>query len=214
MKIRRPIFSFFALAVTGSLIGCATTGYQQAATTASTLTRSAEISAKGNLEIDETLAKLNDLIANPSPDLRQQFNAFDKAVNALGATAKDITVKAEQMKAQGQAYFRNWDKELAKIHNEDIRRRSTARKSEVAERFDLITQRYERTKVACIPYMSDLRDIQTALSMDLTTGGLAAIKDAAAKAVVHAPALKESISKLSDEFKRLGISMSSMNPAK
>jgi len=56
--------------------------------------------------------------------------------------------------------------------------------------------------------MSDLRDVQKFLSTDLTTGGLAAIKDTAAKATRDAVPVKKSLDNLSDDFKNLGLSMS------
>ncbi|MBF0123649.1 MAG: DUF2959 family protein [Candidatus Omnitrophica bacterium] len=210
MKIRKLIVSAFTFAIViGSITGCATTTYQKRASTSSALTQSSDMIAKGSVLIDETLAKLNDLVSNPSPDLRKQFNAFNNSVNELGSAAKDITIKAEQMKLQGAAYFKNWDKEAAQMQNEDIRQRSEARKNEVTARFNRITESYEATKAACIPYMSDLRDIQKFLSVDLTSEGLVAIKDVAEKATNHAAPLKESISGLSEEFKALGVSMSS-----
>jgi hypothetical protein len=51
--------------------------------------------------------------------------------------------------------------------------------------------------------------VQKFLGTDLTAGGVAAIKDVAAKATTDAVPLKESLATLSDEFKGLGISMSS-----
>jgi hypothetical protein len=56
--------------------------------------------------------------------------------------------------------------------------------------------------------MSDLRDVQNYLNTDLTAGGLAAIKDVAAKSASDAIPLKESMGKLSEAFKSLGLSMS------
>jgi len=210
MKIKKLLVNALAFAVVaGAVTGCATTAYQKAVGTSNALTESSAMIAKGGALIDETLVKLNDLVSNPRPDLRNQFNAFDNSVNELGSAAKDVTIKAEQMKLQGAAYFKDWDKESAKMQNEDIRHRSEVRKNEVTSRFNRITQNYEATKAAFIPYMSDLRDVQKFLSVDLTSGGLEAIKDVAAKATNHSVPLKESISNLSEEFKSLGVSMSS-----
>jgi hypothetical protein len=148
------------------------------------------------------------LVSNPYPDLRKQFAKFNDAVNDLGDSEKDIAGKAGEMKAQGADYFASWDKESAQIQNEDIRSRSETRRNEVASRFDRISQQYDETKAAFRPFMSDLRDVQKFLSTDLTTGGLAAIKDTAAKATRDAVPVKKSLDNLSDDFKNLGLSMS------
>jgi len=92
--------------------------------------------------------------------------------------------------------------------NEDIRGRSETRRNEVASQFDRISRQYDETKSSFQPFMSDLRDVQKFLSTDLTAGGLAAIKDTTAKATKDAVPVKESLGRLSDEFKSLGLSMS------
>ncbi|MEI9960889.1 MAG: DUF2959 family protein [Limisphaerales bacterium] len=132
-------------------------------------------------------------------------------MNALSSTATDVANKSEEMKSQGAAYFANWDVETAQIHSEDIRHRSAARKQEVAANFARISDQYDETKNAFAPFMSDLRDVQKFLSTDLTAGGLAAIKDVAAKATRDAVPLKESMSSLSYQFKTLGLSISSIS---
>jgi len=209
MKSIQLLHNVFALAAfVGFITGCASDNYNRSANTAATLTASSSMITKGNTLIDESLADLNDLVSNPYPDLRKQFDRFNDAVNDLGVSAKDIASKAKEMKSQGADYFAKWDKELALIQNEDIRNRSETRRNEVASRFDRISQQYDEAKTVLRPFMSDLRDVQKFLSTDLTAGGLVAIKDTAAKATRDAEPVKESLSRLSDEFKSLGLSMS------
>jgi hypothetical protein len=209
MKAIQPIRNLFTLAaVVGFITGCASDNYNKSARTAATLSQSSGMITKGTTLIDESLADLNDLVSNPHPDLRKQFEKFNNAVDELGVSEKDIASKAGEMKSQGAEYFAGWDKESAQIQNEDIRSRSETRRNEVASRFDRISQQYDETKAAFRPFMSDLRDVQKFLSTDLTTGGLAAIKDTAAKATRDAVPVKKSLDNLSDDFKNLGLSMS------
>lgn len=49
--------------------------------------------------------------------------------------------------------------------------------------------------------------------LDLTSGGVAAMKDTAAKATQKARPLKSSIAKLATDFKSLGLAMSAATPA-
>jgi len=209
MKSIPLIRDFFTLAVVvGFITGCASDNYKQSANTAATLAQSSGMITKGNTLIDESLADLNDLVSNPYSDLRPQFKRFNNAVDELGESVKDVAGKAGEMKSQGKDYFARWDKESAQIQNEDIRTRSETRRNEVASRFDRISEQYDETRTAFRPFMSDLRDVQKFLSTDLTTDGLAAIKDSAAKATQDAVPVKEALGRLSDEFKSLGLSMS------
>ena len=208
MKTTNFLHNLFTLAAAGFMAGCASDNYKNGASTAATLNQSSCMITKGNTLIDESLADLNDLVSNPRPDLRKQFNKFNHAVDLLGDSAKDVASKAGEMKSEGVDYFARWDKESAQIQNEDIRSRSETRRNEVAARFDRIGEQYDETRTAFRPFMSDLRDVQKFLSNDLTAGGLDAIKDSAAKATKDAAPVKASLAKLSDEFKSLGLSMS------
>lgn len=49
------------------------------------------------------------------------------------------------------------------MQNEDIRNRSKARKNDVASRFGRISRRYNQTKTALMPFMSEPRDVQRCL---------------------------------------------------
>jgi uncharacterized phage infection (PIP) family protein YhgE len=206
IQIIRNIFT--VTAAVGFITGCASDNYKNSANTAASLNQAAGMITKGITLIDQSLADLNDLVSNPNPDLRIQFKRFNNAVDELATSDKDVASKDAEMKSQGAEYFARWDKELAQIQNEDIRSRSETRRNEVASHFERIRQQYEQTKTAFQPFMSDLRDVQKFLSTDLTAGGLAAIKDTAAKATQDAVPLKESLGRLSNEFKSLGLSMS------
>ena len=60
--------------------------------------------------------------------------------------------------------------------------------------------------------MSDLKDIRTALATDLTSAGLDSVKSVVKKANDDAPPVRESLGKLSADFKDLGISLTTSTP--
>ena len=76
-----------------------------------------------------------------------------------------------------------------------------------------VKRSYIQTQMAFKPFLSDLKDIQTALGTDLTVGGVSAVKGAADKATQDSISLKSSLSQLSSNFKDLGMAMSSAGPA-
>ena len=213
MKLNTLLSASLAAAVL-LVAGCASSGYEKAEDTSSTLEKAARNIHKGNGRIDAVLFALTSLVNSPDANLRPQFEKFDSAVGKLKELADDVNEQAAAMQTQGADYFRTWDEELAKIQNEDIRTRSTDRKNAVAARFDKVRASYVRTKADFVPFMSDLMDIRTALATDLTSGGLASIKSVANKANDNAVPLHESLSNLEADFQALGISLSSDTPAK
>jgi hypothetical protein len=78
----------------------------------------------------------------------------------------------------------------------------------MAARFASISQQYDAARNDFQPYLSDLHDVQKSLSTDLTSGGLSSITGIAAKTTRDAAPLKETLARLSQQFKDLGIAMS------
>lgn len=195
--------------------GCASNGYnRKAADTSSSLQKAAHDVRLGNGQIDAALFALSGLVNSPDADLKPQFNKFTAAVEKLETLSADIGKQAADMQASGADYFRSWDEELAKINNEDIRYRSTSRKNAVAARFERVRVTYVQTKSAFVPFLSDLKDIRTALATDLTPGGIASVKTIANQAGDNVPPLRESLGNLEAEFKALGVALSANTPAR
>ena len=211
MKLIRNLLTIAT--VVGLATGCASTGKDKSARTVKSLAESSSLIEKANGLMGQTLTQLNDLVANPAPDLQKQFAAFNSSLNKLGDVDKAVRRQAEEMKLMSAAYFAKWDEETARMQNEDIRHRSQARKQEVAARFDRISRQYDETKTAFQPFMADLRDVQNFLTTDLTKGGLAAIKIPTAKATSDAIELRASINELDEQFKSFKRSLSTTSGA-
>jgi hypothetical protein len=194
--------------VAGALIsGCASKSYEKASTTSSSLERAAQSIDKGIAQIDTVLLTLTNLVTNPGANLESHYKQFVASVDALESVSKDVAAKARDMQASGAEYFQRWDEDLAKIQNEDIRSRSTERRKAVSARFDSVKTNYQQASNAFTPFMSNLKDIRTALGADLTAGGIDAIQDVVKKAYADAVPLREALQKLSTDFRELGVSL-------
>jgi hypothetical protein len=192
--------------------GCASSGYDKGEKTAQNIQTTANHIAALPAIVDKTLASLDALVNKPQADLRPQFKQYNADLAELESTAKEIGAARRSMGEKGKEFFAAWDAQLAQINNEDIKARSEARKKEVTEKMDAIKRSYTEAETAFRPYMNDLKDIQKYLSVDLTAGGVAAIKDTVAKANKNAIPLKASALKLAEDFRALGVAMSAVTP--
>jgi uncharacterized phage infection (PIP) family protein YhgE len=207
----------FLVITAGALVisGCASTkGYEKADNASTSLQSAAQGIDNTLAPLDSVVATLTDLLANPAADITPQFQKFSAAVNKLQTRANEVSSRTAAMQAEGSAYFQQWDIELAKILNDDIQTRSQERKDVVAARFERVRASYVQTGVDFTPFMSDLKDIRTALATDLTAGGLASVRGLANKVVDKAAPLRSSLVRLSTEFKDLGVSISSGTPTR
>ena len=196
-----------------ALVGCASPGYEKGAKAAANIQEAANLIGALPGRIDQTLTALNDLVQKPAADLRPQFKTFASQLADLESSAKDISTARSNMGAQGKEFFAKWDEQLATIQNEDIKARSQSRKDEVAAKLAAIKLSYSEAAGAFKPFLADLKDVQKFLAIDLTAGGVASMKDTAAKASRDAGPLKDSLSKVAADFKSLGLAMSAVTPA-
>jgi ABC-type transporter Mla subunit MlaD len=203
------------LALAGALtaiVGCASSNYERGAATSASITDAANKIDAGKVKIDATLTSLNDLVNTSQGDLAPKYKQFSAAVNNLQSAAKDVKDRVADMREKGSEYFKAWDEQLAQIKNEDIKNRSAERKQTVQKEFTDIKKSYTEVQMAFEPFMSNLRDIQTALGNDLTMQGIASIKGAAEQADKHGAELNASVDKLAAEFRDLGVAMSTSAP--
>jgi hypothetical protein len=130
-KMKTPAFAGLAIGLVVVLAGCASAGYRRSKQTASSLQSSANRIERAGLQVQLAVATLNDLINNPQPDLRPQFEKFSTALGKADSLVTSIREADETLQARSTVHFDNWDKELAAIQNDDIRASGQARKLEV-----------------------------------------------------------------------------------
>jgi hypothetical protein len=202
-----------AMAVALIITGCASTaGYNQGNLTAANIQSTGDRIADLPGQLDNTLASLNGLVNQPQADLRPQYKEFAADVAGVQSAAKSLATARSDMAAKQKDYFAKWDQEIAQIQSPDIRARSQARRDAVAQNMTSLKTSYAQADMAFKPFLVDLQDVQKYLSVDLTPGGIAAIKDPVAKANQDVVPLKASLTKLAGDFKTLGDSMSSVTP--
>lgn len=194
------------------LNGCASAGYEKSDVAADTLQDASTQVYAESIAIDATVATLNDLIDNPAPDLKPQFDKFNIALNRLTELEVRNEKSAERTSRKTVAYFDKWDKQLASIDYEAVRKESAARKAAVKDRFNSVSSRYHETQEVVQPLITYFEDIRTALSTDLTRGGLESVKSLAANAEQGARKVQVALGQLSDDLAASGAEMSSANP--
>ena len=138
-----PVLAAFVLAA-----GCASSGGKGQATSDS-IQRTADAAAKVNTTLDVVVNALNDLTANPQPDLRPQFKAYKSAVSDLDSVASKVRSAATAMDGKAEQLMAEWDKQLALVNNEDIKARSIDRKNAVVQNPHLSGQPGRHVDTVC-----------------------------------------------------------------
>lgn len=209
----QAVASLAACAALLLVTGCASPGYNKGNQAAQDIQTAANRIAALPVQIDKTMASLDELVTKPQADLRPQYKQFTANLNDVESAAKDIASARRSMAEKSKQFFAAWDAQLAQINNEDIKARSQARKDEVSQRLESIKRSYTEAETTFSPFLSELQDIRKYLSVDLTPAGLAAIQSTVTKADADAAKLTATITQLAEQFKSLGLAMSSVTPA-
>ncbi len=159
-------------------------------------------------QLDVTGASLDELMRTGQTDVKQAFQAYKDNVEKMETMEKKFAKHAEQMKAQGNNYFEEWKKEGSEYSNPEIQQLSNQRREELRKVYDKIAENSIGVDQAFKTYVSDVREIQTYLSNDLTTKGIAAIAPTSEKVVSDGDSLKYAIQKLQTAIQDVRAEMS------
>ena len=125
--------------------GCGTSaGYKQADKTGKGIAEFREEIVKGRQAIDATMASLNQIEVQAVSNPRQAYEKFCKNVSNLDSIVAKAKKRGEDMKQQGQAYFVQWEQQMAQVQNPAITKLAQERQAKLRESFDSI-KKYHRT---------------------------------------------------------------------
>ena len=202
-----------ALAATITLLaGCVSKSFDKGAATSTALQGAADAVAQTSTSLYGVLGTMNNLTFKSQGDLRDQYDAFVAASKNLNQSIGHLDTAVITLQVKAAVYFNDWTNQTALIQSPELRQRSTDRKAEVSSRLNDVTASYESLKGSLRPFTADLTDIQTYLGTDLTSGGLATIKDVVAKTKVDAVPLRDSIKQLQTSFGSLSAAISPVLP--
>jgi hypothetical protein len=192
------------------VVGCASHGYQKGDVAAVSMQRAAtEVQAEGKA-MDQTVARLQELVSQPTGDLRVPFKRYSRALDRLIASAQRTENTGKKMEENSGAYLQAWDQQLQTIDYQHIRDLSEARRNEVTNRLEMITRRYHESQEAVGPLISYFLDIRKALSADLTVGGLNSLKGIAQNANDNVVKVQTALDALTAELTNSSARLSSV----
>jgi len=176
--------------------GCASTGIQRsdkATTTMQTVDNEIKLVV---VQLDATGASLTELMKPGQSDVTKAFELYTTNVTKIEKMEKDFAKHAKEMKTRGANYFAEWQKEGDKYENPEIQALSEQRQAELGEIYGKIAENSVGMDEAFKAYVSDLKEIQSFLSNDLTSKGIEAIAPISRKTVFDGNRLKREINKL------------------
>jgi hypothetical protein len=197
MKFHRFIVILGVLVVCAMMLtGCGTTSsYKQADKTFGKMEALKSELLDGKVQIEKMIPALNQVVATADSDPRPAYELFKEEYTNTQKQADKVRKTAEQMKKEGQAYFKAWEAEFEKVASEDMRQRFEKRKAELASQYDKISDYAQQVKVDFEQFEQNISDISVVLSVDLTSAGIKSISNDVKKVTKESVTIKEHIDK-------------------
>jgi ribosome-associated translation inhibitor RaiA len=209
------ILAFAALTVAAAQLFTAAeasaAGYKLADKTGASIAEFRDEIVNIKKEVDATVAALDKIVTTATTDPRKAYKEFDKAVPRIDDAANKAKKRGEEIKARGQAYFKEWEKELAAVNSMEIRQLADERKAKLQGIFGNIKTFMEPARDQFNPWLADLKDLQKYLSNDLTIGGVDAAKGLIAKTKAGGQAVQQTMDKVIAELNTI---VATLTPAK
>ncbi|MGE5296780.1 MAG: DUF2959 family protein [Solirubrobacterales bacterium] len=153
-------------------------------------------------QVDTTLTSMDRLAAEPH-NLKRSYKAYAGEVSKTVRESEQAQERADHMKTQWHEYMANWEKEANRLNSEQLRAGTTERRQTVREDYDHLRDVANNTHAAYEPFLTQLREIQRAISLDLTPAGVDATKPAMETARQTGAQLKEQINAFIQELDRV-----------
>jgi len=210
MKLKKlyRLQTIMPVLITALLVaGCASAGYKKAEKTGAGITEYREEIFKGKQAIDATMQSLGQIMATANTDPRQAFQQYTKDVANLESATAKIRKRSQELKAKGELYFKQWQQELATVQNPEIRKVSEDQKAKMQATFDNIQKHADPLRAEMDPWLSDLRDLRTYLSNDLSVSGIDAAKSLFDKTQSKGAEIQKSMDALVSELNNVSTAM-------
>lgn len=168
-------------------------------------TRSASDAAR--TRITGTVDLLNELVVVPQEDLRPLHARVVSSTQAIKRDAQEAARAANVFRQDASRYRAVWDTTVEETDDEDMRALREASRDAVRAGLEAIELAAMAVREGYWPLIKNLDDIVSHLKLDLTGGGIEALREPSRQALLDAAELDARIVELVDRMDQLSTTM-------
>jgi hypothetical protein len=128
-------------------------------------------------QIDNTLGALNGIVEGKDADAQKSaVKRYDSEMKKMSSQIDKTRDYAKKMKERGQAYFKEWEKNMKSVTNEALKASATQRRAALEAQYQKIEAGMEEAKEDSATLWKNLQDLQKYYAVDVSPD---AIKESA-----------------------------------
>jgi hypothetical protein len=192
--------------------GCATTPADRAASMSQNVAQTGKALESSKQMVTSALSILNQMITQPSGDMRSQYKGYLAAVKELKSSSDRLDASIDTMVAGSEIYFADWGNRVSAISDNILRQLSEDRKQQAVATLGQIKADMGKVRAAYKPLVKDLDDVGIYLGNNLTADGIAAMRPCLDAIKVEAVGVRDAITGTVSSLNRFSASLAA--PAK
>ena|SRR5436190_2234093 len=176
---------------------------------AASITQAREEAAVTSMQLNTTLTALNGLVSQTKGDLSLAYQAFKTEIPKTQSAASATSARVEMMTKERGKYFVSWQNAVNGISNGSLQKKAQKRLNAAAKSYDKVEASLGVAGEKFRPFLSDLADVEKALSHDVTASGVKAMKGVVRSANWNYKSVSNAINKAQQEMQRMEKALSS-----
>jgi chromosome segregation ATPase len=205
--IRLAVIGMAMAVIAGVSVGCSSDGGGKGGKAVAGLQDTRTELAKGRKQVEENIAAANAL-RNAQGDVSQPYKKLVDETKQTEKERENLRKRWADMQKRGKEYQTQWQEEVSKMQNPELRAAATQRAATVRERYDIIREKAREARDAYDPFMRDLKELQSYVASDLTPAAVEAAGPAFDKVDAQGKILIQRIDVVSAELDSVAGSMS------
>jgi hypothetical protein len=147
--------------------------------------------ADAQQKVDNTLQAMSQF--EYSGNLNNAFQNYKASITELEKCSEKAQWRAQAMREHEQKFIENWQKETAKIQDQNVKASMEARRDAVGQNFAQVRAAAAEARQAYEPFIRGNKDIAQSLSINLSPAMLPSLKPAIEQTRANGQALKAKI---------------------
>ena len=160
-------------------------------------------------QLNATLTALNTLVGQKQGDLAPAYQAFRTEIPKTQTAATTTLARVETMSKTRGKYFVDWQNTVDSINNKSLQKKAQKRLNSASKSYDKVEAALSVAAEKFRPFLSDLADVEKALSQDVTPRGVKNMKGVVRSANWNYKSVANAINGAMEEMAKMEKALSS-----
>jgi ABC-type transporter Mla subunit MlaD len=160
-------------------------------------------------QLNSALSALNDLVNQKEGDLSPAYQAFKAELPKTRDAATATSSRVEKMGKERQTYFTDWQATINGINNSSLQKKAQKRLNRASDSYGKVEAALAVAVDKFKPFLSDLNDVDKALSQDVTMQGIKGMKGVVRDANWNYKSVSGAVSRALKEMEKMEKALSS-----